>query len=198
MEWETWDEEVPRQPYCHEHCTYKADGSVTHVHGCPNRPVPWYVLWQRPVAPHDGTTVPKPPGPYRSREDVRDAVLDARTKVESMTKLSDVKRRVLLYVLAKIERTGMSEVGMGSADAKALGLTNLHKHLRDLTEPTRWGFRRQPLIERRLEPRMRQNVKANARHRRSHWYWLRDTRGRIVTLVDDGVELPRNPPTPTD
>lgn len=189
-EWTTEADDAKKR-YCRDHCTPRQDGSIAHLTNCGNRPVPSYQMWDNPANTKGGIVYPQRPGPFRpGTNDVRDAVDVARRMVDEMDAFSETKRRLMHYMLDKMAKASMNEIGMGSDDMKALGMSNMHKHLRQLTEKTRWGYYRQPLFFRRSEPKMRENKKSQKRHYRENWYVLRDPRGRHMVVVDDGVEAP--------
>jgi hypothetical protein len=65
------------------------------------------------------------------------------------------QRRVLDYIVTKMFKSGMTEVGMGQEDYEALGITDegLRKHLKKLMAPDETADGRRLLLQRQTAPR---------------------------------------------
>jgi hypothetical protein len=111
---------------------------------------------------------------YRSPEDVRLHVTAARGALlyghgEVLApRWSRDQAAVIGAVLDKMARAGMSEVGMGGADARVLGFSrsqHLHNVLRIIVKRQAWIVRSQ-------DPVMRVNIAYAAKNGRRFWYRL--------------------------
>lgn len=93
------------------------------------------------------------------------------------------QRRVLDYIVTKMFKSGMTEVGMGQEDYEALAITDegLRKHLKKLMAPDEtadgsYYNGRQPLVRQYTEPKMKVNIESARRHRALGYrprYWYR-------------------------